>query len=1035
MTIAPFVTSLRIHKLSANQVNIRWDDVGANFYYFVEIAEIEDETGRLLDRSSLSWRALGYTTENEWFANNLRPMTTYRMRVQSTAAGFEPSEWVETEDFETFEVNAYTFEQMSQFMLMKPFIEEKFIKNRMNYVNFNTAALQASLMAENFPISTEYKDLSQVKQYVLGEDEFHEIQGPIEAVCVDKDRTMLAEIDGNLYLFERFQHMVKVSNDKGQNWHYVRLFSDRVGNPVSRTCVYQSNTTTYVLGYNKVFYGRKSSDVRWSSDEVRFSDNEVTFTKLGDQLNLGFEVEIFGVYASWPGILNTRVEAMTVNNTHLYGVARDTVRRIKLKQAPVDTVIGSPTFGEKLFEPEIIRITGDDLAVCYKMDSIGGKIFALITGRLKSAGLDASDPKNVECVSKEAEAIKGVYVFDEDTLSFRRVFGTTAEERRRIEHGWSSMSTDGQELFFSSGDFRYNEYVPDNELPLEYPAKVTEAISYYAPYQYHHDKHWHMMSFRSNENSGWEEFKPGRMKFYAEPWFNWMARSGNRNWATTTDHALVVYNNTTYTKYVDTLSLTDPNRILHEVWNKGDGVFYCPNVEFDSFLKYASGIMFHEPDGTLVGFYEFEYRVRDYVKITWKPKNVMFKAFLQNQEHEVPWTPTEDTGLQDPDLVPLVRKMMPDSYLLQDTNFEAFSNYYLQFISKGYGTHYNKLLNLVRDKYPREEHAWEYLWSEVYKRNIYLSKDQRDAVVRFFEARKNDFYATKGIEESYQFLFKLLYNEDVEIDIESKNSTEYDIVVDSDNINDDIVGRTIYTASGRCNVTYIEREYVDGKLLWRMTIHNMIGRFIAGQEVKSEKTSFEGMIVVGVRGKELISNTIEYINRSRSYYVMKIRSSLPTSRYRDDVLRFVHPVGFGFIGITLITMFINSGLSMKHVETTINKLKNYKWDSGIPSYYPDRNAAISPTGTIERDAWGDPIYYDNVNKGVPYPCTQEYITENNNSQFQGQGPCERRKRYSPLFDQSAVTFSCYRELVDERLKDNVGNPRDPENPTQVNIGE
>ncbi|WWS25410.1 hypothetical protein vBKpnAMK6_00472 [Klebsiella phage vB_Kpn_AM_K6] len=37
----------------------------------------------------------------------------------------------------------------------------------------------------------------------------------------------------------------------------------------------------------------------------------------------------------------------------------------------------------------------------------------------------------------------------------------------------------------------------------------------------------------------------------------------------------------------------------------------------------------------------------------------------------------------------------------------------------------------------------------------------------------------KGIEDSYKFLFKLLYNEDVEIDIESKNTTEYDIIVES----------------------------------------------------------------------------------------------------------------------------------------------------------------------------------------------------------------------------------------------------------------
>jgi hypothetical protein len=45
MIQAPFVTSLRIDKLSANQVSIRWDEVGANFYYFVEITETHNIDG------------------------------------------------------------------------------------------------------------------------------------------------------------------------------------------------------------------------------------------------------------------------------------------------------------------------------------------------------------------------------------------------------------------------------------------------------------------------------------------------------------------------------------------------------------------------------------------------------------------------------------------------------------------------------------------------------------------------------------------------------------------------------------------------------------------------------------------------------------------------------------------------------------------------------------------------------------------------------------------------------------------------------
>ena len=91
MTVkAPSVTSLRIDKLSANQVSILWDNVGANFYYFVEIAETR-LNGSLLQ--NITWRPLGYTAENDWFEQSIiRPLTYYKMRVAVAANGVEQSD-------------------------------------------------------------------------------------------------------------------------------------------------------------------------------------------------------------------------------------------------------------------------------------------------------------------------------------------------------------------------------------------------------------------------------------------------------------------------------------------------------------------------------------------------------------------------------------------------------------------------------------------------------------------------------------------------------------------------------------------------------------------------------------------------------------------------------------------------------------------------------------------------------------------------------------------------------------------------------
>lgn len=71
------------------------------------------------------------------------------------------------------------------------------------------------------------------------------------------------------------------------------------------------------------FYGRQSNDVRWSADDVKFSSQDVTFAKIGDQLKLGFNVEIFGTYARLPAYISTIAEAMAVSNEYIYVAGRD----------------------------------------------------------------------------------------------------------------------------------------------------------------------------------------------------------------------------------------------------------------------------------------------------------------------------------------------------------------------------------------------------------------------------------------------------------------------------------------------------------------------------------------------------------------------------------------------------------------------------------------------------------------------------------------------------------------------------------------
>lgn len=1024
MIKAPSITSLRVLKLAANFVHMKWDNVGGNFYYLVERRQVESNTGEPLE--NVFWEQRGYTSNTDWFDSDLIPGFSYQYRISSTYETFEQSDWTYSDTLKAFKQNAYVFTKMNDFQLCSKYIDEKFVKNNQAYVDFRNDEIRAGLMGEEFVYYPEISNISSVENHFVVDKERHEIQGDVSGICKDRERVMMCEIDGVLYMFERFQSVIKVSNDKGQNWVYYQAFNGRVGNPIARQCSYQSNTTTFVLGYDDVFFGRPSTDIRWSENTVKFSTQEYTFAKLGEENNVGFPVEIFGKYIELPADLKKRAEAMACSNKYLWVAGRNYVQRTNIANPVIDAT------GNRIWEVGNDYITKDPehRTVTKKLDVLDGKLYALVSGRVKinemGQRLDPTDPKNVE-----QSEYDGIYLYDEETRVWARVFGTTAEERKHISHTESDMSTDGEEIFFTYNDHTI-EILIDSELPITNP-NVSSAVKYSQETYHPTDKAKHLISFRTNgENPGPTMFTHGPHRYHGECQFVWSYRSGTRAWIAPNYRAVVVYPTRKY-EYV-----IDKNKDFNgETWDKGHVTISIDNIEFNGFSRYANGVMFYKSTGEIVGYYEFTYRVRDNVKIFWKPDNVLLTADLVQQEIEVPVKPKEITGLVDPNLSPMLNQITPEHYMQDDGLFRAFADNYLQYLSTGEASYYNRLKNLIRNKYPKEENNFEYLYSEIGRRNIYLDKEKRDQVIRFFEARSSDFYSTKGVADSYKFLFKLLYNADVDIEVESMNTLEYDILVDSGTITEDIVGTTVYTPTGRANVTYIEREYNQGKLQWRVTIHNLIGKFLVGQVLKSEYDSaFTADILVSVRGKELAYSDINYINRGRVYYSMKIKSELAFTRYKDDVLRFVHPVGFGLLGVTLITVLINSGIAFKHEETIINIMKSFRYDSGLPTVFPDETYVLDANENIEFDpltgqakrtahplAGQDPI--------ATIPQWADY--DDHEDVWMGKKPSERRFKLSPTFDGAWVTYAYYSLLAGERLKDNIGLPRDPKVATQIKV--
>lgn len=1108
MLISPEPTSVRIFKLAANYAYLKWDDVGSNFFYEIQIRS-----------TGTDWNTVDTVRINEYFdSQNIIPNTDYQYRVRSTYSNFEPSEWVESEWFKSFDKNLYRYSVMSNFVLNNHFIENKFEKNDYDYINFNRDLIQASLMNENFVYSRNIKNASNVANFIVKNDEYHEILGDMKLVCDDINKTFLAVNDDVLYIFERYQNMARVSNDGGQTWYYVQALNDRIGYPTNRTVMYQNHNTSFLLGYDTLFVGVSTEDLRFSSVEDFWSNNEITFVENVKVFDVPFDTLKFAQFVKYPQSIRRRVEAQCANNRWVYAMANDELRRIQISNTPVGVDEDDPTQFTKQWDSEKYSITNNPNTVIRKMDVFNDQVFILVVGEVDS-GDDKRDDSNIKYsddigvyrvdekyemeyftlgdltwthddanfvngididrqiatfapdgshlgrvsaswlnrvfVTDSGVTMKVVEIINSDSFRFDadlsttskknefiqnysfpnqfrvmneepsvpigldivRVFGNTEQERRLIDHN-SSMSTDGKRIFFNVINYKYNDTINES-------GNLTGYSGYLS------DKKKHFLQFESTDGI---EFISSTQKYYGESFFNWSRIHGERSWITNDNRCVVIKPSKTFT--IDT-EIDLINRLVSENNDNGVIEIKMENFEFKNFSQYANGILLHRAfgenfntGGEIIGFIEFPYRVRDNVNFIWRPTNIMLSAELIGQTRPTPRQELSDVGLVDPDLQPKIVDIIPETYL--DENFEAFGKYYLKYLSSGSDTHYNRLINLIRNKYPRERDSFEYLWSEIRKRNLYLDEKKRDEVVRFFETNANNFYSSKGTEASYKFLFKLLYNVDVEIETESSVGIDYDIVLSSTNISEDIIGRTVSTKTGTANVTYYEREFINGQPQWKLTIHNLIGRFEEGQAITSDSISFDGLITRGVRGKELAYSDIDYLDRSKSYYVMKIKSALNVSQYRDDVIRFVHPVGFGFIGVTVLTVFINSGISLNHVSTQTLFNKTYRMDAGLPSGWPmdlnivDPNSSIENPEPLKDSVTGElltqtnPLHPPVNEKPAPFLIEEWNNAEPNRDYIHLEGSeSETSRRYlSPLMSDFSCRFNDFKRVVNHFINEN-----------------
>lgn len=1058
MIQAPSIRELTVTKLAANFAQIQWDTVGQNFRYEVHIRTGQSAT------TLGNYRRVGYTESTHYFFDDdtIQPNSYYQFRVRTVYKNFENGEFTESDVVISYDSNTYIYSTQDNFILSNPFTEKFFKLNDKTYIDVGNDDLYATLVRPDYEFDPTMEYYDEAGEFFVKNSGFQVVYPKLPVVCHSEDRVIPSVIDDVIYAFERYQSICKVSNDGGESWNVYNAFVDRIGNPVENCIAQQNSTNTFVLGYNYIFQGIPTDNLTFDNTTQHWSTIEYSFENLNVENSFGFDTERFTPLATLPPALKTKAESFNADDYQLVVAAEDKLYEYSILSPRIESDTNSSDYGSRVFNTTEYRVTGNDDAVmkkivAYSDPDVGtdvGTFYILVTGQWvrneSGQKMDVDDTVNWRGVYRMNRTVVTTpnpdYDPDQDETDenpqnlitgfvingFSKVYGNTDEQLSHITKD-STLSRDETHLIL--GITLHGWKVVNDNNP---PDGASSAVRFYKRQLYTSRQVPRKQVVGTRDGITWS---PYPQDYYGSSAYNWMQRSGTRDYKDWEHRLVYVRPDTVFTIPFDQIST---NKWTYE-FSEGTHVISAPNLTISDFDGYTDGALIHNQVGRMLGYLKFRYRDDSPVAIDWIPARHVLTANL------VDYTPTvvevdkgDPTTIVDPDLITMTHHMIPEAYIPDDGLFKTFCDYYMKFISSGSGTAYNQLYNLLNSQNNLDEHSVEYLYSEFYSRNQILDADKREAVTRFFLSRQSDFYSTKGIINSYKFLFKLLYNEDVELEVESMNTFEYYITVDSNDITDDMVGRRIYTDSGSADITYYERVYEAGKLYWKLTLNNLIGKFNIGQVIRSGwDATFSASVLHGVRGSATIYNSEEFKNRSSSYYVMKIKSELQATQYRDDVIRFVHPVGFGFLGITLLTVLINEGLSVNHVETIVDMYDSIRFDQGAGTIYPDLYPSIDRTQDnpeLQYDEEGKLIEIQNPKGGFDVlndrgVTESEYNDYWNNDLWYGTLPYDRRSQYVPSWDASWMRYSEVISRESKRLKDNIGNWYDPDNPTQKRIQE
>lgn len=1002
MAQSPSVEQIRIKNVAGTYVLIEWDDIGGLFTY-----EIQKSA------NGGPYIAVDFNNIAEYFDQHATPNTTYIYRVRAVSSEYSPGDWTYSDEFKTYANNSYAVVAQSSVSIYKNFIDQK-LTNANDFINFNRDVVEGVLIREGYNFSNTHTNIADIESYILFQDETMKIYGDTSDACGDRMKLMPAYYNNVFFMFERFQPVVRYSENNGVSWASHQGVIGRAGHPVGGQVACTTDGVMYIIGYDGIYALTFNNDVRWSATDVRFSSIVDGFSP-GEPGSFRFS-KLVGLPS---GVGLGAIEAMAVDDDgeKLFVATANTVYSLDLLSMNLDSL------GNRMWESTTIAITGDttNTVATKNLICFNKKLYAFIPGVVNNTiGVELESGWKIADSS-----FKGIYQIDYDLTGSTRVYGSTLAERVAIDPIISNLSRASDHLLIDGLNQSY-PLIDDNgsiepATPGYDDTEVDpERVDHATRYQISTDQivtniRMHRLPISSFDGTTWVAREEN---YHYESQYVWM--SGNRVWV----------------NYHQKLSLIERRKdFVHTFQNtsetlvNGKFTFYADGFYVDSYPGYVIGMAFYRKDtGDLIGFFNLGYRTRDKAVFTWIPDRVVATAILASNSIDVivpPEVPDNESDIVPP-LEPMVYQFMPETFIHNEPLYVEFVEEYLKFMSTDNDSDYGQLYNLLRNHDINETAYLEMFYNDLSKRNVYLDSAKWTQLLKFINNRSFDIYSIKGIKDSYKFLFKLLYNEDVIITTEADSKYEFDIIIDSNTLAADMVGNRIKTPdqSGQADVVYYERYFdANGTPHWLVTLNNIAGDFLVGDSLISEVDSaFTGTVVRAVLGKEKPLNNEDYLQRGPTYYAISIQSALQVSKYRDDVLRFVHPVGFGFVGIMLITMFINSGVSTTHKETIIDLLQAMKWDMGLPLTYPMQIPDLNADGSYKTDKYGNIQYKDHPLAGQPFPLRANYLTEN--PEIIAGLNADQRRKGSYLWDSSNMRFIETRKLVNGRLKDGLTQRKD-----------